>query len=439
MNSELTAHEIAYLTKVNTFGLVLLALHLPVLSAVAASNGNSWLLVLGVGLFLLAGPVLLLLRNRASELGGTVIAVSAMGLSALAIHAANGLIEAHFELFVLIALLTVFGRVLPVLTAGATIAVHHVVFWLWLPTSVFNYKASFAVVLLHAFFVVLEVIPCCWIARQFGLAVKAQGIVMESLANVADQVTQAAAEISSSSALIAQGASRQAASIEETTANAAEISQSARSNRENSSSAEALATASDSRFQETDSLLTDMVQAMSMIQNSSEKISRIVKVIDQIAFQTNILALNASVEAARAGEAGMGFSVVAEEVRNLAQRSATAAQDTAALIEESIGNSKAGMSVVTRVTAAIRSTTDDVSRVKEFVVKINAGSREQLEGINQVSTALHSVEAITQQNAAASEQTAAAAEQLTFQATSMKEIVLKLGRLANGQKEPQAA
>lgn len=434
MNFAVTSHEVEFTKKVNTFGFFLLAAHLPALIAIAVMNGNSWLATLAIGALLLAGPAAILFFDRGSAMGAVALAVCAMGISALAIHVTNGLIEAHFELFVLIALLTVFGRVLPVLIAGATIAVHHVVFWIWLPTSVFNYKASFATVLVHAFFVVLEVVPCCYIALQLGRAIKAQGIVMESLGVAADEIATAAAEVSSSSALIARGASQQAAAIEETSANAAEISHSARINTEDSNSAALLATASDTRFQETELLLTDMVQAMTAIQTSSEKISRIVKVIDQIAFQTNILALNASVEAARAGEAGMGFAVVADEVRSLAQRCATAARDTAELIDESIGNSKSGMTVVTAVAAAIRSTTGDVARVKEFVVKINSGSKEQSRDIEQVSNAIHSVETITQQNAAASEQTAAAAEQLTAQARSIKQIVRKLEMLADGRK-----
>ncbi len=430
MKVDVTLHEMEYMKKVNTFGFLFLAVHVPVLMAVATLNGHSWLAACGIGVLLLAGPAAVLLSDRASEMGPIALAVSAMGLAALSIHVANGLIEAHFEVFVLIALSTIFGRVAPILTAGVTIAVHHVVFWLWLPSSIFSYTASFSMVLLHAFFVVLEVIPCCYVAMQLGRAIKAQGIVMESLGVAADQIATAAAEVASSSASTARGASQQAASIQETSASAAEIGQRAQVSTEDSSSAAALATKSDIRFQGTEQLLTDMVQAMGAIQESSEKISRIVKVIDQIAFQTNILALNASVEAARAGEAGMGFAVVADEVRNLAQRSATAARDTAELIEESIGNSKAGMNVVTPVATAIRSTTDDVARMKEFVVKINSGSKEQLRGIEQVSTTIHSVESITQQNAAGSEQTAAAAEELTAQAMSIKDIVRKLEMLA---------
>jgi methyl-accepting chemotaxis protein/methyl-accepting chemotaxis protein-1 (serine sensor receptor) len=255
---------------------------------------------------------------------------------------------------------------------------------------------------------------------------------MDSLGGAAEQIAAAAVEISASSLQIAEGASKQAASIEETSAAAAEVSQAARVSTEDAQSAAVLVTESDGRFKSTDGLLTEMVEAMGGIQTSSEKISRIVKEIDQIAFQTNILALNASVEAARAGSAGLGFAVVADEVRSLAQRSATAARDTATLIEDSIGRTQAGMVVVTAVAAAIRSSTTDVGRVKDLVVKMRGGSGDQLRGIDQVSQALHGVESITLANAAASEQTASAAEELTAQARTINGIVRRLAALAGG-------
>ena len=169
----------------------------------------------------------------------------------------------------------------------------------------------------------------------------------------AAQVASAASQIASASQALAQGSSEQAASLEETSSSSEEINSMARKNTENTRAAAELAGRLQAEFVEANHALDGTVAAMQELNSSSEKISKIIKVIDEIAFQTNILALNAAVEAARAGEAGMGFAVVADEVRNLAQRSAQAAKDTAVLIEDSISRSRDGKAKVDHVAAAI--------------------------------------------------------------------------------------
>jgi methyl-accepting chemotaxis protein/methyl-accepting chemotaxis protein-1 (serine sensor receptor) len=179
-----------------------------------------------------------------------------------------------------------------------------------------------------------------------------------------------------------------------------------------------------------------MVSAMDGINASSQKISKIIKVIDEIAFQTNILALNAAVEAARAGDAGMGFAVVADEVRNLAQRCAQAAKDTADLIEESIQRSDGGRVKVAQVVASIQTIAGEASSCKVLIDEINLGSVEQSRGIDQISRAITQMEQVTQSSAANAEESAAAAEQLNAQAEAMKDVVERLKAMVDGDSAP---
>ncbi len=257
-------------------------------------------------------------------------------------------------------------------------------------------------------------------------------VAVREISEGAVQVASAATQISSSSQSLAQGSSEQAASIQETSASSEEINSMARMNSENSRAAADLVTGSQQKFDQTNKSLDQMVVAMDEIKTQSDKISKIIKVIDEIAFQTNILALNAAVEAARAGEAGMGFAVVADEVRNLAQRCAQAARDTSALIEESVTKSSDGKIKMDQVAVAIRSVTGESAKIKALVEQVSQGSREQTKGIEQVSRAITQMEQVTQQTAANAEESAAAAEELNAQSETLKEIVERLATMVGG-------
>ena len=179
---------------------------------------------------------------------------------------------------------------------------------------------------------------------------------------------------------------------------------------------------------------------MTAIKESSDKVSKIIKTIDEIAFQTNILALNAAVEAARAGEAGMGFAVVADEVRGLAQRSAQAARDTAKLIEESIASVNQGNTRVGEVSGAMDAIADSASFVRNLIDQVSVASRQQAQGVEQVAQAIAQMEKVTQTTAATAEESAAASEELSAQAETAKEIVRSLETLAGsaGRVQPGA-
>jgi methyl-accepting chemotaxis protein len=257
--------------------------------------------------------------------------------------------------------------------------------------------------------------------------------VATELQQSASEVAAASGHVASTAQSLSRGAISQAASIEETSASMEEMASMTRQNADNSAEAARLMREADASVERSNAVLREMVTSMRRIRESSDKVSRINKTIDEIAFQTNILALNAAVEAARAGEAGMGFAVVADEVRSLAQRSAQAARDTAVLIEESIQNAQQGGERVVHVEQAIGAITSSVLRVKALVDQVSEASREQAQGLDQVSGAISRMESVTQTTAASAEESAAASEELAAQAESVLHSVRSLEHLIVGR------
>ncbi len=249
----------------------------------------------------------------------------------------------------------------------------------------------------------------------------------------ADHVASASGQVSSASQSLAAGSSEQAAALEETSASLEEVTSMTKRNADNARQAKELAGQTRSAADTGSADMEQMKVAMDAIKFSSGEIAKIVKTIDEIAFQTNILALNAAVEAARAGEAGLGFAVVAEEVRALAQRSAQAAKETAAKIEDSVVKSERGVLISGKVAQSLQQIVERACMVDTLVAEIATASQEQSLGISQVSTAISQTDKVTQSNAANAEETAAAAEELNAQAAMLKETVSDLQKLVGAR------
>ncbi len=243
------------------------------------------------------------------------------------------------------------------------------------------------------------------------------------LLQTTEAVHGAAAEISTGSQDLAGRTESQAASIEETAASMHEITTTVKQNADNAQAANQLATTARDTAETGGKVVGDAVAAVTQIEESARRISDIVALIDEIAFQTNLLALNASVEAARAGEAGKGFAVVAQEVRALAQRSASASKDIKALISESNAQVKTGATLVNRAGQSLVEIVAAIKKVSDIVAEIAAASREQATGLDQINTAVGSMDEMTQRNAALVEETTAAAQSLTTQAQELAALV----------------
>jgi methyl-accepting chemotaxis protein len=247
--------------------------------------------------------------------------------------------------------------------------------------------------------------------------------ILSEINTAADQVASGSAQVSLGNQAISQGATEQASSIEELTASIAQIAEQTNLNAENSNKSNEMAAEMKKAAIEGNEQMKSMLLSMDAINESSEKISNIIKVIEDIAFQTNILALNAAVEAARAGVHGKGFAVVAEEVRNLAARSANAAKETTELIEGSIKKVGNGTKIAQETAAALNNIVTSVEETVVLGEKIAVASKEQASGIGQINQGLEQLSQVVQTNSASAQEGAAASQELSGQAELLKEKI----------------
>ncbi|HJV50815.1 MAG TPA: methyl-accepting chemotaxis protein [Noviherbaspirillum sp.] len=238
-----------------------------------------------------------------------------------------------------------------------------------------------------------------------------------------DTIANASGEIAAGNLDLSSRTEQQASSLEETASSMEELTSTVKQNADNARQANSLASSASDIAQQGGAVVAQVVDTMGAINNSAKKIVDIIGVIDGIAFQTNILALNAAVEAARAGEQGRGFAVVATEVRNLAQRSASAAKEIKALINDSVDKVDSGAKLVDQAGATMQDIVESVKRVTDIMGEISAASHEQTAGIEQINQAITQMDEVTQQNASLVEQAAAASEAMQEQAAHLVQLV----------------
>jgi methyl-accepting chemotaxis protein len=268
--------------------------------------------------------------------------------------------------------------------------------------------------------------------RMKGRIARQLQALASNLAQASDSLASSASQVATASQSLAEGASAQAASLEETSSSLEEMSSTTKSNAENASHVKDLGTQARKAGDSAVGKMQAMGAAMGAIKASGGDIAKIIKTIDEIAFQTNILALNAAVEAARAGAAGAGFSVVADEVRRLAQRCAEAAKETAAKVEDAVQKSAKGADISSQVASSLAEIVGQARQVDELAGEVAHASQEQSQGIAQVNIAVTQMDKVTQSNAAHAEESASSAEEMMAQAEALRQVVGDLLQLVGG-------
>lgn len=260
-----------------------------------------------------------------------------------------------------------------------------------------------------------------------------ENMTLNNIKEAGAQITVGSEQVANASQALAQGSTEQASALQQVTASMDEVTQRTKDNATQASQANTLVSNVKDMAAAGNEQMKSLIQAMDSINESSETISKIIKTIDDISFNTNILALNAAVEAARAGEAGKGFAVVAEEVRNLAAKSASAAGETAEMIEDSIHKVANGTKIAEETAKSLDAIVRSIDEIVELISNIAISSNDQSTAIFQIDQAISQVSTVVQTNAATSEQCAAASEELSNQAVTLKNLIGQYKLRAGGQ------
>jgi methyl-accepting chemotaxis protein len=434
-----------------------------------------WALLVGIPAALV--PSLLIFIAPGEKITRIIVAICLMIFSALHIHQAAGMTELHFGIFVMLAFLLCYRDWVVIVVAAVVIAVHHLSFN-YLQELGYGVRCltqpGIGMVLVHASYVVVEAGVLSYLSillhreafqaaeltsslsvltgsgagaidlrlergdaksESGKLLQHAIGTLHRAMISVHDSVetiVAASRQITAGNIDLSARTELQANALEETSSSMEEVTNAVRTNTGNAHEANQLAQSASGIAVEGGLVVSQVVNTMGAINESSRKIVDIIGVIDGIAFQTNILALNAAVEAARAGEQGRGFAVVAAEVRSLAQRSAAAAKEIKILIDDSVYKVDAGAQLVDKAGTTMNEVVASVKRVSDIIAAITTAGSEQTSGIAQINQAIVQMDTVTQQNASLVHEAAGAAASMQQQSENLLQV-LGTFRLAKHQ------
>lgn len=423
----MTAYETAYRSRANRLVFFLLAMHIPILIAFAAFLKSSLSLAFFGSVFLCIVAGILVLFHPQRKETSAALGAATMAASALLIFLGQGRTEYHFHIFSFLAVLTSLCSVRALVTAAGAIATHHVVGWLLLPSAVFSYQAGIADVLLHAIFVVIETTICCFVARQLAATLRSRGILEEQVAQTATQLTQGTQHISGFLERFSSTADSQSTLLADVSQNTERLRSRAMEHAKATSLSRTRVQENAEQVGDAFGLVTHINVEMQEVCEANRRISGIISMMNDIARQTSILAVNASIEASRSGNSGGGFGVIADQVRDLSARTTAATADIETIVNNSVDKVSASAKMLETIRSIMHLVDQNTAGITNVIGEMNKSTEAQAADLQQIAGAVQRLATESQEVANAAGRSSQASSDLQVLAVDLQQSLATLG------------